>query len=130
MQDLEIYIRDLEPAAISGWLENQLDDVQLDDSDVTSVVKGSAWFNGTRLQITLYPGAFGKRFTSVLMEGMTCPGTVTWTAPAVPGGPWKGRYGAAPVTGKKAIRWKMRSGGAWTTGASNWWSGTEPTSRT
>ena len=73
MQDLEIYIRDLEPAAISGWLENQLDDVQLDDSDVTSVVKGSAWFNGTRLRITLYPGAFGKRFTSVLMEGDDLP---------------------------------------------------------
>jgi hypothetical protein len=73
VQDLEIYIRDLEPAAISGWLDNQLDDVQLDDSDVTSVVKGSAWFNGTRLRITLYPGAFGKRFTSVLMEGEDLP---------------------------------------------------------
>ena len=61
MQDLEIYIRDLESGAVSRWLEGQLDQLQLDDSDVSSVAKGTASFNGARLRISLYPGAFGKR---------------------------------------------------------------------
>ncbi|WP_372966243.1 hypothetical protein [Marinobacter sp.] len=73
MQDLEIYIRDLEPGAVSRWIERQVDDVQLDDADVASVAKGSAVFNGRKLSITLYPGAFGKRFTSVVIEGAELP---------------------------------------------------------
>ena len=48
MQDLEIYIRDLEPAAVSNWLEGQLDELQLDDTDVSSVVKGMARYSGAR----------------------------------------------------------------------------------
>ena len=31
MQDLEIYIRDLEPGAVSGWLENHLEELELDE---------------------------------------------------------------------------------------------------
>lgn len=73
MQDLEIYIRDLKPGAVSGWLEGQLDQLQLDDSDVSSVMKGTAIYSGERLRITLYPGAFGKRFTSLVMEGERLP---------------------------------------------------------
>ena len=73
VQDLEIYIRDLEPGAVSGWLEGQLDELQLNDTDVSSVSKGTALYNGSRMRITLYPGAFGKRYTSLVMEGEELP---------------------------------------------------------
>lgn len=73
MQDLEIYIRDLEPGAVSGWLEAQLDQLALDDSDVSRVVKGQGRYNGAPLRITLYPQAFGKRFSSLVLEGTELP---------------------------------------------------------
>ncbi len=37
------------------------------------VIKGFARFEGERLRISLYPGAFGKRFTSVVIEGPRVP---------------------------------------------------------
>lgn len=73
MQDLEIYIRDLEAGAVSAWLANHLDHLELDDSDVATVSKGAALCQGERLKITLYPGAFGKRFTCLVMEGGALP---------------------------------------------------------
>ncbi|TNE75141.1 MAG: hypothetical protein EP339_09670 [Gammaproteobacteria bacterium] len=73
MQDLEIYVRDLEAGGVSQWLGNHLDELELDDSDVSSVMKGSALYDGTRIRITLYPGAFGKRYTSLVIEGDALP---------------------------------------------------------
>ncbi|MGM0953467.1 MAG: hypothetical protein ACQEW7_10865 [Pseudomonadota bacterium] len=73
MQDLEIYIRDLEASAVSDWLNSQLDGLELNDGDVSNVVKGSARYAGERLRISLYPGAFGKRFTCLLLEGEALP---------------------------------------------------------
>ncbi|MBW7472469.1 hypothetical protein QQF73_15400 [Marinobacter sp. M216] len=73
MQDLEIYIRDLAEGAVSGWLESHLDNLRLDDSQVSSVLKGDATFEGQRLKISLYPGAFGKRFTCLVIEGENLP---------------------------------------------------------
>lgn len=73
MQDLEIYIRDLEPKQVSQWLETNVDNLALDDSDVGSVVKGTASYEGASVRITLYPRAFGKRFTSLLLEGEELP---------------------------------------------------------
>ncbi|QSP93430.1 hypothetical protein LPB19_09330 [Marinobacter salinisoli] len=73
MNDLEIYVRDLKAGAVSEWLEGQVDQLELDDSQVETVVKGSARFEGARLRITLYPGAFGKRFTSLVIEGAALP---------------------------------------------------------
>ncbi|KAA1171130.1 hypothetical protein FWJ25_17130 [Marinobacter salinexigens] len=73
MQDLEIYVRDLEAGAVSAWLENHVDELALDDGDVSSVVKGSALYEGVRLRVSLYPGAFGKRFTSLVIEGEKLP---------------------------------------------------------
>lgn len=73
MQDLEIYIRDLAEGAVSQWLANHLDHLELDDSQVTAVVKGHASYEGRHLRITMYPGAFGKRFTSLVLEGESLP---------------------------------------------------------
>ncbi|PCM43451.1 hypothetical protein [Marinobacter sp. ANT_B65] len=73
MQDLEIYIRDLEGGVVSRWLGNHISQLALDDSDVSSIIKGSACFGEDRLKITLYPQAFGKRYTSLLIEGNRLP---------------------------------------------------------
>lgn len=73
MQDLEIYVRDLEAGGVSQWLGNHLDELELDDSDVSSIMKGSALYDGVRIRITLYPGAFGKRYTSLVIEGDALP---------------------------------------------------------
>ncbi|MDO6440862.1 MULTISPECIES: hypothetical protein [unclassified Marinobacter] len=73
MQDLEIYIRDLEAGMVCRWLESHVDQLVLDDSDVSSVVKGSASFDDAPLKITLYPQAFGKRYTSLIIEGTQLP---------------------------------------------------------
>lgn len=74
MQDLEIYIRDLEPSAVSSWLAQHLDDIDLEDATGSKgAVKGTAGYRGQRARISLYPGAGGKRFTSVIMEGEDLP---------------------------------------------------------
>lgn len=73
MQDLEIYIRDLAEGTVSQWLAGHLDSLELDDSQVTAVIKGHALCAGKRLRISLYPGAFGKRFTCLVMEGESLP---------------------------------------------------------
>lgn len=74
MRDLEIYIRDLEPAAVSGWLASHLDEIELADEPLGDrAVKGTAWYRGHRVRVTLYPGAGGKRFTSVILEGEDLP---------------------------------------------------------
>jgi len=73
VQDLEIYIRDLEAGAVCRWLESHVEQLVLDDRDVSSVTKGSAFYGGDRLKITLYPQAFGKRFTSLIIEGESLP---------------------------------------------------------
>ncbi|WP_417521659.1 hypothetical protein [Marinobacter sp.] len=75
MQDLEIYIRDLKAGAVSRWLESHVKQLVLDDNDVASVTKGTAYFGEKRLKITLYPQAFGKRFTSLIIEGEQLPWT-------------------------------------------------------
>lgn len=73
MQDLEIYIRDLEAGAVSQWLETRLENLALDDSGVDSVIHGHALYQGHPLTITLYPKAFGKRYTSLVIEGEVLP---------------------------------------------------------
>ncbi len=73
VQDLEIYIRDLEAGAVSRWLETQLENLELDDSGVDSVIRGHGLYQGQPLTITLYPKAFGKRYTSLVMEGKALP---------------------------------------------------------
>lgn len=73
MQDLEIYIRDLEAGAVFSWLNEQLEGLDLNDGDVAKVVKGRGHYRGETLRISLYPGAFGKRFTCLLLEGDELP---------------------------------------------------------
>lgn len=73
MEDLEIYIRDLEAGAVSRWLSDHLDRVALDDAVITAALKGHASYNGSALALSLYPGAAGKRFTCLVIEGPKLP---------------------------------------------------------
>lgn len=74
MQDLEIYIRDLGPDQVSGWLEQHLDHLDLDDgAALTRALRGSGRYRGQSVRISLYPGAFGKRYTSMILEGDELP---------------------------------------------------------
>lgn len=82
MRDLEIYIRDLESSAVSSWLASHLDDIELRDDPLGDrAVKGSAHYRAHRVRINLYPGAGGKRYTSVILEGEDLPGRPTSIAP-------------------------------------------------
>ena len=74
VRDLEIYIRDLESSAVSSWLASHLDDIELRDDPLGDrAVKGSAHYRAHRVRINLYPGAGGKRYTSVILEGEDLP---------------------------------------------------------
>ena len=74
MRDLEIYIRDLEPLAASEWLANHLDRLELDDGEVAAAaVKGVGRYLDAAVRVSLYLGAFGKRFTCLVLEGDSLP---------------------------------------------------------
>ncbi|MBS3805598.1 MAG: hypothetical protein KGY54_13710 [Oleiphilaceae bacterium] len=74
MRDLEIYIRDLEPHQLSAWLGRHLDDLVLDDGEVAGkAVKGTGHYQGNRVRISVYPAAFGKRYTCLILEAVALP---------------------------------------------------------
>lgn len=74
MRDLEIYIRDLESSAVSDWLAEHLDQVELGEAPTGHrAVKGQAWYRGHRVRVSLYAGAGGKRYTSVILEADDLP---------------------------------------------------------
>ncbi|MCK7552985.1 hypothetical protein [Marinobacter goseongensis] len=74
MRDLEIYIRDLKSLAVSEWLSNHLDQLELADGlEDTKAIKGVGQYLKTAVTVSLYPGAFGKRFTCVVLEGESLP---------------------------------------------------------
>ncbi len=74
MQDLEIYIRDLESSQLSAWLRQQLDAMELDDSVLAeAVLKGHGEYLGQPVQVSVYPQAMGKRYACVVLEGEKLP---------------------------------------------------------
>jgi hypothetical protein len=74
LQDLEIYIRDLAPGQLSTWLANHLDQLALDDSDPAAAsIKGAGFYGEYRVGISVYAGAFGKRYSCLVLEGEDLP---------------------------------------------------------
>ncbi|WP_404363684.1 hypothetical protein [Marinobacter sp.] len=74
MQDLEIYIRDLEPGQLSNWLEVHLDNLTLVEPEAAGrAMKGEGQYRGQPVVITVYQGAFGKRYASLTLEGDELP---------------------------------------------------------
>lgn len=74
MQDLEIYIRDLEPGQLNHWLCLHLDTLDLDDGVTDAgAFKGLGHFRDLPVRISVYPKANGKRYTCVVLEGDELP---------------------------------------------------------
>jgi hypothetical protein len=74
LRDLEIYIRDVDVAALAQWLSSHLDDLALPDqlSD-DKPVKVRAFYCGASIGLSLYPRAGGKRYASMIIEGDELP---------------------------------------------------------
>lgn len=74
MQDLEVYIRDLEPGQLTRWLGQHLDGLELDDSMIDSgSFKGAGQFRHANVRVSVYPQANGKRYTCIVLEGEELP---------------------------------------------------------
>lgn len=76
MSDLEIYVRDLQPERLIAWLETHfdvLDEPPAETGARPGLLKGRARYLNHSVRITVYPEAFGKAFSSVLLEGESLP---------------------------------------------------------
>lgn len=74
VQDLEIYIRDLEPGQLSHWLQAHLDELELDDASLDRpMLKGQGKASAQPVSISLYPGAMGRRYACLVLEGSELP---------------------------------------------------------
>jgi hypothetical protein len=74
LRDLEIYIRDIDLAAVKGWLSSHVDHLELpaDLRDEKPVkVRGSCC--GGSIRVSVYPRAGGKRYASLIIEGAELP---------------------------------------------------------
>lgn len=74
MRDLEVYIRDLAPGQLSSWLGQHLDELELDDAATADrAVKGSGRYYDSLIRVSIYPGAMGKRYSCIVLEGAELP---------------------------------------------------------
>ncbi|WP_148863370.1 hypothetical protein [Marinobacter fonticola] len=73
MHDLEIYVRELSDEPIRQWLSESLDGLELQAHGTKGVVKGRGFYRDAPVRVFLYPGAFNKHFTSVVLEGDELP---------------------------------------------------------
>ncbi len=78
MQDLEIYVRDLDPGKLALWLDATLDQILVPLTPLGSgegLFKAEGRYCGALVRVSVYPGAFGKRYSSVVLEGESLPWT-------------------------------------------------------
>ncbi|MGP4846094.1 hypothetical protein ACTXGQ_18335 [Marinobacter sp. 1Y8] len=73
MVDLEIYIRSLTESKLTAWLSQELDQIELESVGSKGVLKGTGHFRGTPVRISVYPEAFSKHFSSIVLEGEELP---------------------------------------------------------
>lgn len=73
MNDLEIYVRELDTARLEAWLAESLDGLAMVAVGSVGVAKGKGYYQGVPVRVSLYPGAFSKHFTSVVLEGDELP---------------------------------------------------------
>lgn len=74
LRDLEIYIRDIDLAAVVQWLSCHFDQIDLPgDAPINKAVKGRGNYTGHDVRISIYPGAGGKRYASLILEGDELP---------------------------------------------------------
>lgn len=74
MRDLEIYIRDTDLAAVTAWLSGHIDKLDMSATALgDKPVKGQGVYHGSRIRVSVYPGAGGKRYASLMIEGDELP---------------------------------------------------------
>jgi len=74
LRDLEIYIRDIDLSSVRDWLACHLDHLELPvDVPGDRPAKGRASYRGCHIRVSVYPGAGGKRYASVIIEGDELP---------------------------------------------------------
>lgn len=75
MRDLEIYIRDIDIAAVTEWLSGHFDQLEHPDEHLSGdrPVKLEAFYCGHRVRLSIYPQAGGKRYASLILEGDDLP---------------------------------------------------------
>lgn len=76
MNELEIYVRDLQPSKLADWLEthfDRLDEPLAETGARPGLLKGRGRYLGCQVKVTVYPQAFGKAFSSVVLEGESLP---------------------------------------------------------
>lgn len=76
MQDLEIYVRDLDPARLAAWLEANFHPLLVPLTpfgNKPGLYKGEGHYDDCLVRISVYAEAFGKRFSSVVLEGESLP---------------------------------------------------------
>lgn len=76
MQDLEIYVRDLETEQLIQWLKGHLEQLNVAGAGAganSRVIKGRAAYRGKPVQLSIYFGVMGKRYSSVVLEGEELP---------------------------------------------------------
>lgn len=74
MRDLEIYIRDIDVAAVTEWLSSHFDQLEHPDQPLDDrPVKLRASYCGSRIRLSIYPRAGGKRYASLIIEGDDLP---------------------------------------------------------
>jgi len=74
LRDLEIYIRDIDPAAVTAWLSDHIDNLEVAATSANDKpVKGQGFYLGSGVRISVYPGAGGKRYASLMIEGDELP---------------------------------------------------------
>ncbi|BES70794.1 hypothetical protein RE428_18120 [Marinobacter nanhaiticus D15-8W] len=73
MHDLEIYVKELAHDPIRHWLGESLEDLQLEQKGSKGVITGVGFYCDHKVRVSLYPGAFNKHFTCVVLEGEELP---------------------------------------------------------
>lgn len=72
MNDIEIYIREPDPAAIEAWLKSRFDEISLTPLPNGKGYKGFAKKDGQRVPVRLFLNAVGK-YASLLLESPNTP---------------------------------------------------------
>jgi len=122
VQDLEIYVRDLEPARLTAWLEINFDQLLVPLTpfgNKPGLYKGEGRYGDGLVRITVYGEAFGKRFSSVLLEGEDLPWNTDLDCAR---SAWRALDTEIRCSQGE---WQRRNGGAWMTGARSSLSGTD-----
>lgn len=74
MRDLEIYIRDIDLAAVTEWLSCHIDKLEVPTTPAgDKLVKAQGFYRGSSVRVSVYPHAGGKRYASLMIEGEELP---------------------------------------------------------